>query len=654
MSKRDTPEPQDEPHKQPQEYMNDYLSTNDAGSQASRDSTSDANQHHHSSSSNNVNNSSNNFHGSSNNVQNNNNNNNNNNNSSSNNVNDINNNDDDHYIPSRDFAPQHRISASASYVPRKNGGENNDSGYQVQQVVPNTQHAMSRSNSGAQSTGYRNRAQSGVSSSNMNMRSLKSNANSTQDVQQPEASEDPRDSDVPLMIKPKTLYQNPQTPTVLPSTYHPINMWSTLKQTYLKEFLAEFMGTMVMIFFGCSVVCQVRSGQQQQRVTFLKQLASSQDIDAENKLALLQYLVPVDITGTFDDVALIWGGAVVMGYFAAGGSALSGGHMNPAITLSNCVFRGFPWRKVPIYWFGQLLGAYVGALVVFIYYQPVIDAVYPDWNGNETVLSMFCTDPLEYLTPSRQFVSELVGGAVLQIGMFALTDPYTCLRSDLFPLMLFVLMFCLIGSTSLQTGAGMNPARDLGPRLALASMGFEREVLWTNHHHYFWVPIVAPFVGALLGGTVYDICIYQGHESVLNWPFSLVRAKLRRIWALRPRFYKREKEDAGGDMSDWDYDNESNNESARDTDYDETPKTGFFSESDPQIQKQVQFKSMSKNFNGKRNPSSGIPTIFEEGGDDDDEDDGQNNQASKPSEIAQRPSLAKSKTKSSEKKGKRY
>ena len=152
---------------------------------------------------------------------------------------------------------------------------------------------------------------------------------------------------------------------------------------------------------------------------------------------------------------------------------------------------------------------------------------------------MFCTYPQEYLSSSRQFVSELICSAVLQIGIFALTDPYTCLRSDLFPLMLFVLIFCLIGATSLQTGAGLNPARDLGPRLALASIGFDSRALWKAHHHYFWVPIVAPFVGTLLGGTIYDICIYQGHESPLNWPYTLLKGKFKRAWRQRPRFYRK-------------------------------------------------------------------------------------------------------------------
>ncbi|KAM3162580.1 Glycerol uptake/efflux facilitator protein [Lachancea thermotolerans] len=614
MSKKSLPDSQDGNQRKPQEYMNDFLSDAESGSNVSHDQQNDGDGGD----------------------------------------------GGEHYIPSRDFAPQHRISASASYVPR-NGEGGGGSNYAVQQVVPNTHIPMSRSNSGnngsgggggggsGHSTGYRNRAQSGVSSNYMNMRSVQSNSGSAQNVSQPEASADPRDNDIPLMVKPKTLYQNPQTPTVLPSTYHPINTWSTLKQTYLKEFLAEFMGTMVMIFFGCTVVCQVRSGQQQQRVTFLKELSASTQVPAENKIELLQYLMPVDQFGTYDDVALIWGGAVVMGYFAAGGSALSGGHLNPALTLSNCVFRGFPWRKVPVYWAGQLLGAYCGALIVFAYYMPVIKYVYPDWNGNETVLGMFCTSPLQYLDSSRQFISELICSAVLQVGIFALTDPYTCLRSDLFPLMLFVLIFCLIGATALQTGAGLNPARDLGPRLALATVGFESDTLWRAHHHYFWVPIVAPFVGTLLGGTVYDICIYQGHESPLNWPYSLVKHKARRAWSNRPRFYRKR---AGSDsaVSDWEYDNESNNASARDTDNEDTPKTGFFPESDPQIQKHVQFKSMSKNFNGKRNPVSGIPTIFEEG-DDDDVDDA--DEAASGNETEKRPPLKPKSSKSFDKKGKK-
>ncbi|SCU84887.1 LAFA_0D12618g1_1 [Lachancea sp. 'fantastica'] len=635
MSKRNSSESQDERRKKPQEYMNDYLSDNnndtrsqnstrDNGSQASRDNASSL--------------------------------------PNSNNNNNNNTNNDDRYIPSRDFAPQHRISASASYVPRPRSGtnsgsnNNNDDGnYSNTQVVPNTQQP-SRSNSAAHSTGHRSRAQSSLSNSNMNIRSLRSNTNESgqkDEIEQPTATDDPRDTDVPLNIKPKTLYQNPQTPTVLPSTYHPINTWTTLKQTYLKEFLAEFVGTLVMIFFGCSVICQVRTGQQQQRVVFLKELAGSSDIPAENKISLLQYLVPVDVSGTFDDIALIWGGAVVMGYFAAGGPALSGGHLNPAITLSNCVYRGFPWRKVPIYWAGQLLGAYVGGLVVFMYYMPVIEYVYPDWTGNETVLSMFCTFPLEYLSPSRQFVSELVSGAILQISMFSLTDPYTCLRSDLFPLMLFVLIFCLIGASSLQTGAGLNPARDLGPRLALATVGYDGRILWKGHHHYFWVPIVAPMVGVLLGGGIYDICIYQGHESFLNWPWSLVKSKIKRLWIFRPRFYRRERDNNTDNESDWDYDNESGQQSQHDSEYDESPKTGFFPESDAQIQKQVQFKSMSKNFNGKRNPVSGIPTIFEEGGDNE-EDDENDEVGDLPADNKhRRPSLSKNKNRSSERKAKR-
>lgn len=89
---------------------------------------------------------------------------------------------------------------------------------------------------------------------------------------------------------------------------------------------------------------------------------------------------------------------------------------------------------------------------------------------------------------------------MLQAGTFALTDPYTCLSSDVFPLMMFILIFIINASMAYQTGTAMNLARDLGPRLALYAVGFDHKMLWVHHHHFFWVPMVGPFIGALMGG----------------------------------------------------------------------------------------------------------------------------------------------------------
>ncbi|CCD26197.1 MIP/aquaporin family protein NDAI_0H00230 [Naumovozyma dairenensis CBS 421] len=366
---------------------------------------------------------------------------------------------------------------------------------------------------------------------------------------------------VPMMVKPKTLYQNPQTPTVLPSTYHPINKWSAMKQSYLKEFLAEFLGTMVMILFGTAVCVQVNVSGKLQQNNFndaLYKLSSNNTINANTveTFQTLQNLVSSVSGGTFDDIPLGWGAAVVMGYFSAGGSAISGAHLNPSITLANLMYRGFPIKKLPYYIGGQMLGGFAGALILFIYYKKVLMYAYDDWWMNESVINMFVTVPKPFLSTARQFTSEFITTAALQAGIFALTDPYTCLSSDVFPLMLFILIFILNASMGVQTGCAINMARDLGPRLALYACGFDRKLLWESHHHYFWIPMVAPFVGALCGGLIYDVCIYQGHESPVNWPLALYKEYFLNIWFRRPGWKKRNRARATSDLSDFSYNND--------------------------------------------------------------------------------------------------
>lgn len=432
----------------------------------------------------------------------------------------------------------------------------------------------------------------------------------------PDEESDPRN--VPMMVRPKTLYQNPQTPTVLPSTYHPINKWSTVKHSYLKEFLAEFMGTMVMVGFGSAVCCQVFAAGKIQQNQFDQALALLTNVptDMKQTAETLKYLVTSVNGGTFDDVAFGWAGAVVMGYFCAGGSAISGAHLNPSITLANYIFRGFPPKKIPYYIAGQLTGGFVGALIMFIFYKKVIQEAYTQWWTSENVASMFCVFPKPYLSSTRQFVSEFICTAMLQASTFALTDPYTCLSSDIFPLLLFVQIYVINASMSYQTGSAMNMARDLGPRLALYAVGFERSVLWSSHRHFFWVPIVGPLAGSMCGALVYDVCIYQGHESPVNWPLSVYKDMILRAWIRRPGWKKRNRGRATSDLSDFSYDDDDdeNNDEENDTQPRVgAPKTRTRSNDsdteDQPRQKGVQFKSMqgrAKRYYG------GVPTILED------------------------------------------
>lgn len=427
---------------------------------------------------------------------------------------------------------------------------------------------------------------------------------------------------VPLMVKPKTLYQNPQTPTVLPSTYHPINRWSSIKQRYLKEFLAEFLGTMIMVLVGNAVCCQVNLAGASQQIQFqqaLNQMRGTVSDETLEVASAMQDIVSSISGGTFDDIPLAWGAAVVMGYFCSGGSAISGAHLNPSVTVSNWVFRGLPTKKVPVYIFGQLLGAFAGGLICFIFYKRVITELFPDnaWRTNVMVANNFVTFPKPYLSSARQFVSEFVATAVFQACIFAMTDPYTVLATEMFPLMLFILIFGLNASVGLTTGCAINLARDLGPRLSLYAVGFDRRMLWVDNAHYFWVPMTAPIIGAIFGSLLYDICIYQGHESPVNWPLTVYKEKLLRFWMRRLGGMRRTRHRATSDLSEFSYrDDDLDNHSLSDAD----SKNGILKKTrtktqssdddldEDYVQKNVKFQSVSRDKRGY----TGIPTILEE------------------------------------------
>ncbi|QLL30362.1 hypothetical protein HG536_0A01790 [Torulaspora globosa] len=556
---------------------------------------------------------------------------------------------DEYDYEMQDYWPQpitSRGRSKTSYIPQYT--ISNASQFQIHEVVPNTQMAISSSTDttggvngslpGTENARSELRPRGQTVSSNLlhlgdifknnedtnshnastsgprsrhgseSHRSNVENSYAAQDVES-----DPRN--VPMMVKPKTLYQNPQTPTVLPSTYHPINKWSTVKHSYLKEFLAEFMGTMVMVFLGSAVVCQVVAAGKIQQNQFNEALADLNNVpeDLVATTRTLTNIVSSVSGGTFDDIAFGWAGAVVMGYFCAGGSAISGAHLNPSITLSNFIFRGFPAKKIPYYFIGQLAGGFAGALTLFIFYKKVIQEAYDEWWKAESVASMFCVFPKPYLSSSRQFVSEFICTAVLQASTFALTDPYTCLSSDIFPLLLFVQIYVINASMSYQTGAAMNMARDLGPRLALYAIGFDRTMLWVAHRHFFWVPMVAPFLGSMTGALIYDVCIYQGHESPVNWPLSVYKDMILRAWFRRPGWKKRNRGRATSDLSDFSYeDDDDDNQEQHSANPLTTPRTRTLSSAsdiEEPRQKAVQFKSVQGR--GKRY-YGGVPTILED------------------------------------------
>lgn len=230
----------------------------------------------------------------------------------------------------------------------------------------------------------------------------------------------------------------------------------------------------------------------------------------------------------------------MLGVYVAGDS---GAYLNPAITFCSCLYRQLPWRRFPVYFIAQLLGGFVGSGIVYANYISAID--WYEGHGNRTVppaqkatAGIFCTYPQAFVTKASQFFSEFIASALLMFVIFALKDPsnngvpkvcsrldslwvwawLTIIKSDKwFPLCLFFLIFGLGSCFGWQTGYAINLARDFGPRLMSYAVGYGPEV-WSAGGYYFWIPMVAPFLGCAFGGFLYDLFIYTG-PSPVNTPW---------------------------------------------------------------------------------------------------------------------------------------
>jgi aquaglyceroporin related protein, other eukaryote len=216
----------------------------------------------------------------------------------------------------------------------------------------------------------------------------------------------------------------------------------------------------------------------------------------------------------------------MLGIYVAGDS---GAFLNPAIMFTFNFYRGFPWRRFPIYFLAEVLGGFVGAGVVYANYITAIDN-FEGGSGIRTVppsktgtAGLFCTYPQKFLGKANQFFSEFIASAILMFVIFALKDESNqgamgkTGAGQFFPLALFFLIFGLGACFGFETGYAMNLARDFGPRLMSYFLGYGNEV-WSAGNYYFWVPMVAPFFGCMFGGFLYDLCIYTGLDSPLNQP----------------------------------------------------------------------------------------------------------------------------------------
>jgi glycerol uptake facilitator protein len=203
------------------------------------------------------------------------------------------------------------------------------------------------------------------------------------------------------------------------------------------------------------------------------------------------------VKGGYTNIVWGWGIAVVMGIYTA---KLSGGHLNPAVTLTLAVFRGFSWRKVVPYWLAQTAAAFAASAVVFWNYRPVFQKVDP---ALENAVGVFTTVPAFPENLWLGFLDQVIGTAILLFLVFAIVESA---RDFLAPLLIGLVVVLIGTSFGAMHGYAINPARDFGPRLFLALAGAKANGL-TDGSGIFWVPIAGPLLGGLIGAFVYETCI---------------------------------------------------------------------------------------------------------------------------------------------------
>lgn len=250
-----------------------------------------------------------------------------------------------------------------------------------------------------------------------------------------------------------------------------------MSRALLRELLAEFFGTFVLIVFGVGVVAQVLLSRQ--------------------------------TAGTYLSINIGWGLAVAMGCYVCAG--VTGAHLNPAVTLALAAHRRFPWTKVLPYSMAQTLGAFAASAVVFVTYHEALNAFDGGVRqvvGPQGTAGIWATYPQAFLSAfPGGFIDQIVGTALLVAVIFGITDRRNAAAPPGLVPIVVGLLVTLIGATfGLNAGYAINPARDLGPRLFTLVAGWGTDVFRAGGG-WWWVPILGPLVGGVLGGWLYDVFV---------------------------------------------------------------------------------------------------------------------------------------------------
>ncbi|MDE3720923.1 aquaporin family protein [Nocardiopsis sp. N85] len=247
-------------------------------------------------------------------------------------------------------------------------------------------------------------------------------------------------------------------------------------------YLAEFVGTAILILLGGGVVAGVS-------------LSKSKALG-----------------GGWIVVTLGWGMAVAVAVYTVG--TVSGAHINPAVTLGLASIGEFDWGLVPGYMAAQLAGAFVGAVLVYLVYF----AHWKETDDPGAKLAVFSTSP-GVRNPIANIVTEVVGTAMLVLGVLGIgansghvtqgdADLSALFSTGIAPLLVGLLVLAIGLSLGGPTGYAINPARDLGPRLAHAVLPIPGK--GSSDWGYAWIPVVAPLVGGVMGAWIWKLTGFGG------------------------------------------------------------------------------------------------------------------------------------------------
>jgi glycerol uptake facilitator protein len=247
----------------------------------------------------------------------------------------------------------------------------------------------------------------------------------------------------------------------------------------MQAYLAEFIGTMILIILGDGVVAGV----------LLK------NSKAENSGWIV--------------ITLGWGMAVMVAVYCVG--QFSGAHINPAVTIGLAATGGFEWAQVPGYIIAQLLGAFVGGVIVWLAYLP-------HWGPTEDAglkLGVFSTAPA-YRATGPNLITEIIGTAMLLFGILGISanagaiggNLSAVIASGLNPLLVGLLVLGIGLSLGGPTGYAINPARDLGPRIAHAVLPIAGK--GSSDWEYSWIPVVGPIIGGIIGAGLFALLGFGG------------------------------------------------------------------------------------------------------------------------------------------------